>query len=205
MVDRIKSVESIYVSYNAIGAAHAADMSQYPSNTTEKDDDDSAFYLQYIKPITVGDRFGYMWNNQINAQLTSSLGQGTTSHMDISIISGDDFDPAGGYVMIGAELIQFTGTVGSPNTQLTGLTRGKGIYNYITSHVTHALGDRVRSVFEGIVDAIEYETDRGIYNIYSRAFILSSGSQVSGWIRDMYSISEDYVVMSKYTGTIEAS
>lgn len=204
MVDRIKSVESIYLSYDAIGAAHATDMSQYPSNSTEKDGDDAAFYFQYMKPITVGDRFGYMWNYQIVAELASNLSHGTTSHADVTIISGDDFDPTGGHVMIGAELIQFTGTVGSPTTQLTGLTRGDGIYNYNTSHVSHSSGDAVRSVFEGIVDAIEYETDRGIYNVYTRAFVVSTGSQASGLIRDMYSISEDYVVMSKYTGRLEA-
>lgn len=196
MAQRLQPVESIYVNYGSLGAGHALDYASIPSTVDAKQLDDPTTYFANVKSYSVGDIFGYEKDVRTVATLTSGLTAGVTSLMDISVAAGGF--PAFGSVLVGAELISYTGTAGPPN-QLTGLTRGSGVNNYSTSDVTHAIGTLVSLVELSIITSIEYESSRSIYHIQTISRLISN--QPTQTKKDMLQLSEDYVVLVKYAGT----
>ena len=196
MAQRLQPVESIYVNYGSLGAGHALDYASIPSTVDDKQTDDPTTYFANVKSYSVGDLFGYEKDVKTVATLTSTLTAGVTSLMDISVLTGSF--PAFGSVLVSAELISYTGTAGPPN-QLTGLTRGSGVNNYSTSDVTHAIGTFVSLVEISTIISIDYESSRGIYHIGTFTRLISGQTQQTK--KDMFQLSEDYVVLVKYAGT----
>ena len=196
MAQRLQPVESIYVNYGSLGAAHALDYASVPSTVDDKNLDDPTTYFANVKSYSVGDIFGFEKDIRTFATLTSGLTAGVTTHMDIAVSAGG-FPPFGS-VLVGAELISYTGLAGPPN-QLTGLTRGAGVNNYSTSDVTHATGTLVYLVELSTIISIDYESSRGIYHIGTFSRLLHN--QPPQTKKDMFQLSEDYVVVVKYAGT----
>jgi hypothetical protein len=124
----------------------------------------------------------------------------TVNATDLTISSSssaadiDDF-PATGYLMIETEVMYYSARSGVAGTFTIPSTASRGVLG--TTAASHTATQDIKEILRGVISRIEYNTDSGFINVWSRTTQYTDTVAVTSIV--LFSIPEDNISMIEIT------